>query len=195
MALVQAAGYAGVSLYASIYWQQVAHLSPLETGLAFLPCGLLMTFVIGPTAAPLSQRVGARALSTVGSIVMIAGLALALWSTTMPPAWWLMLVVTLVATAGCMETFEMSMVAGLAHVDEKDESAACGAISTMSQIGMGLGVAVPAALAIGKPIAAGVHDAFWSPALFSVLTLLVSVTAIAGMHPRRPSKRVARPNR
>lgn len=79
--------------------------------------------------------------------------------------------------------------------DEKDEGAACGAISTMSQIGMGLGVAVPAALAMGKSIAAGVHDAFWSPAFFSVLTLLVSATAIAGMHPRRPSKRVALPNR
>jgi MFS family permease len=182
-----------VSLYASIYWQQVAHLSPLATGLAFLPCGLLMTLVIGPTAAPLAQRIGARALSTAGSIVMVAGMALALWLTTFPPAWWLMLIVTIVATAGCMETFEMSMVAGLAHVDEKDEGAACGAISTMSQIGMGLGVAVAAALAMGKPVAAGVHDAFWSPAIFAVLTLVVSVTGIAGAH--RVVKRVARPNR
>jgi len=192
MGLVQAAAYSGVSLYASIYWQQVAHLSSLATGLAFLPCGLLMTVVIGPTAAPLAQRVGARALSIAGSIAMIAGLALALWFTTMPPAWWLMLVVTLVATAGCMETFEMSMVAGLAHVDEKDEGAACGAISTMSQIGMGLGVAVAAALAMNKPIADGVHDAFWSPAIFSVLTLVVSIAAIAGMHARRPVKAVIR---
>jgi len=192
MALVQAAGYSGVSLYASIYWQQVARLSPLDTGLAFLPCGLLMTLVIGPAAAPLAQKIGARALSTAGSVVMVAGMGLALWLTTWPPVWWLMLIVTLVATAGCMETFEMSMVAGLAHVDEKDEGAACGAISTMSQIGMGLGVAVAAAFAMGKPVAAGVHDAFWSPALFSVLTLVVSITAIAGVRPHRPAKLVVR---
>jgi MFS family permease len=192
MALVQAAGYAGVSLYASIYWQQVAGLSPLATGLAFLPCGFLMMLVIGPTAAPLAQRVGARTLSVAGSIVMIAGMALALLFTTLPPSWWLMLVVTLVATAGCMETFEMSMVAGLAHVDERDEGAACGANSTMSQIGMGLGVAVAAALAMGKPAAIGVHDAFWSPLSFSVLTLIVSLTLIAGARPRRPAKSVVR---
>ena len=65
------------------------------------------------------------------------------------------------------------------------QGAACGAISTMSQIGMGLGVAVAAAFAIGKPPGAGAHDAFWSPAIFSVLTLLVSVTAIAGRTPSR----------
>lgn len=192
MALVQAAGYSGVSLYASIYWQQVARLSPLATGLAFLPCGLLMMLVIGPTAAPLAQRVGARVLSTTGSAVMIAGMGLALWFTALAPAWWLMLIVTLVATAGCMETFEMSMVAGLAHVDERDEGAACGANSTMSQIGMGLGVAVAAALAMGKPVAAGVHDAFWSPMFFSVLTFIVSLTLIQGMRSQRPAKLVVR---
>jgi MFS family permease len=186
MAMVQAAGYAGFSLYASIYWQQVAGLSPLWTGLAFLPCGLLMMLVIGPTAAPLAQRLGPRLLGTAGSIVMVAGMGLALYVTTLSPSWWPMLLVSLVAAAGCMETFEMSMVAGLAHVDERDEGAACGAISTMSQIGMGLGVAVGSAFAIGKPPAIGTHDAFWGAAIFAVLTLLVSVTAIAGRTPRSP---------
>lgn len=101
-----------------------------------------------------------------------------------------MLIVTLVAGAGCMETFEMSLIAGLAHVDEKDEGAASGAISTMSQIGMGLGVAVAAAFALGKPVAQGVHLAFWSPMGFAVLTLLVSVFAIVGIKPRIAAKRV-----
>ncbi|HVA33514.1 MAG TPA: MFS transporter [Candidatus Baltobacteraceae bacterium] len=192
MALVQAAAYAGMSLYASIYWQQVAMLSPLLTGLAFLPCGLLMTVVVGPTSAPLSQRIGARSLSTVGSVIMIAGMGLALYVTALQPSWWLMLIVTLVAALGCMETFEMSMVAGLAHVDERDEGVACGAVSTMSQIGMGLGVAVAAALAMGKPPSLGVHDAFWSPLVFSVLTLAVSVFAIAGKAPRAAVRRVIR---
>ena len=119
---------------------------------------------------------------------MIAGLALALWLTAGTPSWWCMLIVTVVACIGCMLTFEMSMIAGLAHVDERDEGAACGAISTMSQIGMGLGVAVAAALAMGKPEALGVHDAFWAPMGFSILTLAVSLIGIAG----RPDSRVER---
>ena len=148
LALVQAAAYAGMSVYASIYWQSVAGLSPLLTGLAFLPGALLMTAAVGPTASSLAQRFGARALATIGSIVMIAAMGLALYVTTLDPQWWLMLIVTLIGSAGCMETFELSMIAGLAHVSESDEGVACGAISTGSQIGMGLGVTVAAAFAV-----------------------------------------------
>ncbi|MBV8490937.1 MAG: MFS transporter [Candidatus Eremiobacteraeota bacterium] len=184
LALVQASGYSSLSVYASIYWQQIAGLSPLMTGLAFLPCALVMTVVIGPTAATLAQRAGARAVSTAGSLLMIAGAILALWVTRGAPSWWPMLIVMVVACIGCMETFEMSMIAGLAHVEERDEATACGAISTMSQIGMGLGVAVAAALAMGKPAALGVHDAFWSPLIFSALTLVTSFFGIAGLAPR-----------
>ena len=121
LALVQAAAYAGMTVYASIYWQSVSGLPPLLTGLAFLPSALLMTLAVGPTASGLAQRFGARALSSTGSIVMIAGMGLALYVTTLDPQWWLMLIVTLVGSVGCMETFEMSMIAGLAHVNEADE--------------------------------------------------------------------------
>jgi EmrB/QacA subfamily drug resistance transporter len=180
LALVQGAAYSGLSVYASMYWQQVAGLSPLLTGLAFLPCALLMAVVIGPTSAPLAQRIGARVVSTAGAAIMIVAMGMALLFTSWQPSWWLMLAVTIVGCVGCMETFEMSMVAGLAHVGERDEAIACGAISTMSQIGLGVGVAVAAALAMGKPEAVGVHDAFWAPMAFSVLTLLVSFAGIAG---------------
>jgi MFS family permease len=184
LALVQAAAYAGMTVYASIYWQSVSGLPPLLTGLAFLPSALLMTLAVGPTASGLAQRFGARAMSTAGSIVMIVGMGFALYATTLDPQWWLMLIVTLVGSVGCMETFELSMIAGLAHVNESDEGVAAGAISTGSQIGMGLGVAVAAAFAIGRPVAEGAHLAWWSPLGFSVATLLVSFFLIAGKKPR-----------
>jgi nitrate/nitrite transporter NarK len=144
----------------------------------------LMTVAVGPTASGLAQRFGARALATTGSIVMIAAMGLALYVTTLDPQWWLMLIVTLIGSVGCMETFELSMIAGLAHVSETDEGVACGAISTGSQIGMGLGVTVAAAFAVGRPVADGVHLAWWSPLGFSVATLLVSLFLIAGKKPR-----------
>jgi MFS family permease len=192
LALVQAAAYAGMTVYASVYWQSVAQLPPLLTGLAFLPSALLMTLAIGPTASALAQRIGARALSTGGSIVMIAGMGLGLYVTRLEPQWWLMLIVTLVGSIGCMETFEMSMIAGLAHVAEADEACAAGAISTGSQIGMGFGVAVAAAFAVGRPPDEGVHLAFWSPLGFSVATLLVSFFLIAGKRPLRAVLQVVR---
>ena len=138
------------------------------------------------------QRFGARALSSTGSIVMIAGMGLALYVTTLDPQWWLMLIVTLIGSVGCMETFEMSMIAGLAHVNEADEGVAAGAISTGSQIGMGLGVAVAAAFAVGRPVAEGAHLAWWSPLGFSVATLLVSLFLIAGKKPRTAILQVVR---
>jgi MFS family permease len=174
LALVQAAAYA------SIYWQSVAALPPLLTGLAFLPSALLMTVAVGPTASGLAQRFGARALSTIGSVIMIASMGLAIYLTALDPQWWFMLVVTIIGSVGCMETFELSMIAGLAHVAEADEGIASGAISTGSQIGMGLGVAVAAAFAVGREPAEGVHLAFWSPLGFSVATLLVSFFLITG---------------
>jgi MFS family permease len=192
LATVQAAAYAGMSVYASVYWQSVALLPPLLTGLAFLPGALLMTVAIGPTAAGLAQRVGARALSSAGSIVMIAGMGLAIYVTALEPHWWPMLLATIVASAGCMETFEMSMIAGLAHVAEADEGVASGAISTGSQIGMGLGVAVAAAFAVGRPPDEGAHLAFWSPLAFSVATLLVSFFGIAGKKALAPVLQVVR---
>ena len=192
LALVQAAAYAGMTVYASIYWQSVSGLPPLLTGLAFLPSALLMTLAVGPTASALAQRFGARALSSTGSIVMIAGMGLALYVTTLDPQWWLMLIVTLIGSVGCMETFEMSMIAGLAHVNEADEGVAAGAISTGSQIGMGLGVAVAAAFAVGRPVAEGAHLAWWSPLGFSVATLLVSLLLIAGKKPRAAIVQVVR---
>jgi MFS family permease len=192
LALVQAAGYSGMAVYASIYWQQVAHLPPLLTGFAFLPCAVIMAAIVAPASAPLSQRFGPRAVATAGSLVTIAGMAIGIYVTGLTPAWWLMLIVTVVAAVGCMETFELSMIAGLAHVDAKDEGAAAGGISTMGQIGMGLGVAVAAALAMGKPADAGVHDAFWSPFAFSLLTLLVSVFGIGALDGRRGTTHVLR---
>jgi MFS family permease len=181
--MMQAAGYAGVALYASIYWQQVAALPALLTGFAFLPASILMAAVVGPTSAPLVQRFGARAVGSVGGLVMIAGMALALYVSSIPPAWWAMLLVTLVAFAGCMSTFEIGMIAALAHVDESDEGTASAAVSTMGQIGMGLGVAVAAALSLGRPVAQGVHIAFWSPFGFAVLTFLIVLLFIAGKRP------------
>lgn len=74
---------------------------------------------------------------------------------------------TIIGGFGCMFTYEISMMAGLANVSEEDDALASAAISTSAQIGLSLGVAVAAAFSIAL---GGVHYAFWSALIFSVLT-------------------------
>jgi EmrB/QacA subfamily drug resistance transporter len=178
LSLVQAAAYGSVYVYASAYFQDVAHLSPLATGIAFIPATLVMACVSGPLSAPLARRFGARAISVFGAIFMIGGsyLLLALSRPGIPPLSGV-LPATILAGFGCMFTYEISMIAGLASVEDEDEALASAAISTASQIGLSLGVAAAAAFAIAF---GAVHFAFWSSIIFSVLSLGASLAIRGG---------------
>jgi predicted MFS family arabinose efflux permease len=180
LSIVQAAAYGSIYVYASAYFQDVAHLSPLATGLAFVPATLVMAGVSGPLSAPLARRFGPRAVALFGAVFMVAGsyLLLAL-SRPDVPAIYGVLPATIVGGFGCMFTYEISMIAGLANVSEPDDALASAAISTSAQIGLSLGVAVAAAFAIAL---GSVHYAFWSALIFSALSLL-SGAAIRGRAP------------
>jgi len=180
LALVQAAAYGSVYVYASAYFQDVAHLSPLATGLAFIPSTLVMAGVSGPLSAPLARRFGPRAVAVFGAIFMMVGsyLLIAL-SRPQIPALYGILPATVIAGFGCMFTYEISMIAGLSNVQQSDDALASAAISTAAQIGLSLGVAVAAAFAIAL---GAVHYAFWSALIFSVLSF-VAAAAIRGRAP------------
>jgi MFS family permease len=180
LSIVQAAAYGSIYVYASAYFQDVAHLSPLATGIAFIPATLVMAGISGPLSAPLARRFGPRAVAIFGAIFMVGGsyLLLAL-SRPDIPALYGILPATIVGGFGCMFTYEISMIAGLANVPEKDDALASAAISTAAQIGLSLGVAVAAAFAIAL---GSVHFAFWSALIFSMLSL-ISSAAIRGRAP------------
>jgi EmrB/QacA subfamily drug resistance transporter len=172
LSLVQAAAYGSVYVYSSAFWQDVAHLTPLQTGLAFVPSTLVMAGISGPLSAPLAKRFGSRAVAIFGAIFMIGGSYLLLMKGASIPA-------TILAGFGCMFTYEISMMAGLANVPEQDDALASAAISTSAQIGLSLGVAVAAAFAIAF---GAVQYAFWSSLIFSMLSLF-SAVAIRGRTP------------
>ncbi|MGB7587786.1 MAG: MFS transporter [Solirubrobacterales bacterium] len=69
------AGMFSMFLYLSFYMQGVAGLSPLETGLRFLPLSVL-SFVAAPIASALSNRIPIRVLLGVGLAAVGLGLLL-----------------------------------------------------------------------------------------------------------------------
>jgi EmrB/QacA subfamily drug resistance transporter len=180
LSVVQAGAYGSIYVYSSAYFQNVAHLSALNTGLAFIPSTLVMSAVSGPLSAPLARRFGPGPVAVFGAIFMIGGSYLLLaFSAPSVPAVYGVLAATIVGGFGCMFTYEISMIAGLANVAEADDALASAAISTSAQIGLSLGVALAAAFAIAF---GSVHFAFWSSLIFSVLSLL-SAAAIRGRAP------------
>lgn len=75
MAFCLSAGMFAMFLYITLYIQDVLAFSPLEAGVRFLPLSLL-SFVVAPLSAKLSERVPFRALMGTGLILVGVGLAL-----------------------------------------------------------------------------------------------------------------------
>jgi MFS family permease len=79
-------GYYGLPFVMSLYLQQLRGLSPLATGMVFLPMTVTGA-VLTPLSARLAERFGARSVITSGLVLLAAGLvALAVVTTTTPIA-------------------------------------------------------------------------------------------------------------
>ena len=140
-------GYYGLPFVMSLYLQQLRGLSPLATGVAFLPM-MLIGAVLTPFSARIAERLGARTVITAGLAVMTAGLtALAL----MPPAtpvWALATLMVLVGLAGPLVMPPVTAVL-LAAAPGHLTGTASGVFNTSRQVGGALAVAVFGALLAG----------------------------------------------
>ena len=74
-AMLLIGGWFGFQFIATLYMQQLRGWSPLETGLAIFPGGLLVA-VLAPRIAPLVMRFGVRRLITAGLASTAIGYAL-----------------------------------------------------------------------------------------------------------------------
>ena len=74
-AMALAGGWFGFQFIATLYMQQLRGWSPLETGLAIFPGGLLVALV-SPRIAPLIMRFGVSRLIVTGMVALAAGFAL-----------------------------------------------------------------------------------------------------------------------
>ncbi|HTA13179.1 MAG TPA: MFS transporter, partial [Solirubrobacteraceae bacterium] len=130
----------------SLYLQQVLNLSPLDTGLIFLPMTLMIMAVASRTGK-LVSRFGVRPVLGGGLVMLSAGmLLLAKIGSSGSPVVYVM-IPGLLTAAGIAMSIVPSTIAATQGAKEGQAGLASGLVNTSRQIGGGLGLAILVTLA------------------------------------------------
>ncbi|KPI22726.1 drug resistance transporter, EmrB/QacA subfamily [Actinobacteria bacterium OV320] len=165
-------GFYGMIFLLGLYLQQEQGLSPMATGLAFLPMTLLTAFV-SPTAARLAARFGPRMPIVTGQLFMAAGLvALCVPSA---PAWLLVLLMIPVGTGGGLAVPAVTSLL-LDRVPGERAGTASGVLNASRQLGGALSVAV-----FGALVSNHAHFLHGLRTSLLIASLLVVLTAVASV--------------
>ncbi len=130
----------------SLYIQQVLGLSPLRTGLIFLPMTLTI-MVVASRAGRLVGRFGVRAVLGSGLIMMTAGMLLLARIGASGSAVVYVMIPGLLTAAGIAMSIVPSTIAATQGAKEGQSGLASGLVNTSRQVGGGLGLAVLITLA------------------------------------------------
>lgn len=137
-------GFYGMIFLLGLYLQQEQDLSPMATGLAFLPMTLL-TAVSSPTTARLSAKFGARMPIITGQLLMAVGLVALCVPPASAPAWHLVLLMIPVGTGGGLAVPAVTSLL-LDRVPAQRAGTASGVLNASRQLGGALSVAVLGAM-------------------------------------------------
>jgi len=166
--------------------QQARGWSPLETGLAILPGGLLVA-LIAPRLTPLITRFGPGPLISVGLAAAAVGYGLFLPIGPDSPYLAAMLPTMLLGGLGFAFAYGPLTIAATNGIAPEEQGLAGGLVNTSFQFGGALVLAVVTAVnnaATGGPGSAeGLLDGF-TPAL--VVSLVVALIGVAATTLRRP---------
>jgi EmrB/QacA subfamily drug resistance transporter len=184
-AMMLIGGWFGFQFIATLYMQQLRGWSPIETGLAIFPGGMLVA-VLAPRIAPLVMRFGIRRLITAGLASTAIGYALFLpiglnsgYATAILPT-------MLFAGFGFALAYGPLNIAATNGVAPEEQGLASGLVNTSFQFGGALVLAIVTAVnnantgTDGSPQA--LLDGFQAAVVVSVIaaTLGVLVTAMRG---------------
>jgi EmrB/QacA subfamily drug resistance transporter len=186
--LMMAALLAAVFL-ASQYFQVARGVSPLGTGLRFLPW-TGMPLLVAPAAGALSDRIGQRPVMAAGMLLQGVGLAWFALVATTSVGYGQLVAPLLVAGVGISMALPTTATAALSAVAPADMGKAAGANGTLQRFGGAFGIAASTAVfaangQLGTPpsFTAGFRPAL---ALAAGLSLLGVVSALAVSRKRRP---------
>ena len=146
---------AGELIVLSLYLQQVLHFSPLATGLAIAPQGVV-GFMAGAFGARLARRVGIRRVLILTSAVATMGFV----ALTRLPAcggYSPLLAAVMLVGFGTAGTAFGTMVTASAGVADGDQGLVGGVINTSRQVGAAIGAALLPAVA--EAVSHGSHAA------------------------------------
>ena len=184
-------GWVGFQFVATLYMQQLRGWSPLETGLAIFPGGLLVA-LLSPRIAPLVMRFGVTKLILGGMVAIAAGYALFLQIGLNSGYAAVMLPTFLLAGLGFALAFPPLNIAATSGVVPTEQGLAGGLLNTSFQFGGALVLAVVTAVnnanrgSGGSPQA--LLDGFHAAIYVSVIVAVLGVAAVAsGVRRRAPA--------
>jgi EmrB/QacA subfamily drug resistance transporter len=131
---------------ASLYLQQVLGLSPLKTGLTFLPM-TLMIMLVARNAGKLVTRFGVRTVLGSGLTLMAVGFLLLTKIASGGSAIVYIMIPGLLAAAGIAMSIVPSTIAATQGAKQGQQGLASGMVNTSRQVGGGLGIAILVTLA------------------------------------------------
>ncbi len=172
---ISATFFAGF-LYATLYLQGVVGLSPIRTGLAYLP-GTFLVFLVSGATAGLMTRIKPAILATIGLVLISAGVLGMALTTEVDSGWAAILPGLLIASIGCGLVNPAGSALALDALPHEQSGLASGANDTFRQTGVAVGIAwlgtfIPAGSSFGgDPVAYvdGMHNALYAAAILALV--------------------------
>jgi DHA2 family methylenomycin A resistance protein-like MFS transporter len=165
-------GFYGMIFLLGLYLQQVHGLSALATGVGFLPMTVLTSFM-GPVAARLAMRFGARIPVVIGQCLMAAGLLAMVTVPAGAPVWLSVVLMVPVGAGGAMAVTALVSLL-LESVPAERAGVASGVLNAARQLGGALAVAVFGAMVADRArFVSGLHTSL----LIAAAVVAVSVVA------------------
>jgi EmrB/QacA subfamily drug resistance transporter len=178
----------GEMLILSLYLQQVLHESPLFTGLAIAPQGIV-GFIMGMLGPRLAGRIGVKRLLVLTAAAASVGF---LVLTRLPAAGYspVLSVVMLIGLGTAGTAFGMVVIASRGMADA-DQGLVGGVINTSRQIGAAVGAALLPAVAEG--VGGGMGGVSGDRAAMFTAALAALVATAIAWHAAHPMRARARP--
>ena len=182
MLVVSMMAFFGTIIVLPIFMQSVLGISVLQTGLLLLPGGLLMGF-LAPFVGRFYDKHGPTGLLTTGAIITSATFWLMTLINQDTSVWWIF-VAYLALSVGLALLFTPIFTASLGSLPESLYSHGSAIVGTIQQVAGAAGTALlvtilsahqifvaPANVATASSTAVGVHYAFLTAAIISLLAI------------------------
>ncbi len=175
-----AASFFAVFLYLTLYLQTVLGMSPIETGLVYLP-GTFLVFVVSGMTAQLGAKFSSAKIACIGLGLVAVGLALMLFAGV-GSSWTVLLPGLLVTSAGTGLFNPTGSALALNALPAEQSGLAAGANDTFRQTGVAVGIAalgtlVPANAALGGDLQSyvdGLHHALIASAVLAAAGAIIT---------------------
>lgn len=156
-------GMFGAFLFLTFYMQRTLELSPVETGLAFMPMNLAIMAAATLASANLLPRFGPRPLITAGMLFAAIGMALFTQLHTDSSFWTGVLPGLMVMGVGLGLVFATSMATATLGIAPHDAGVGSAMVNTTQQVGGSIGIALLSTL-FASAAASFVPEAGMTPA-------------------------------